>query len=294
MTRFQKVLLAFASLFFILTLYSFVRLDMWMLLICFTFHSVLLIVFSILCFRMTESPVVDEDEINDRIVAIKSEWASQTEELKKEIEKREAALQAANAMQEESANTIASLKQQLDSVRLELSEQAGAEQTEDTAPTILPPLPSDRTMTSTVNIIDIARNVTSELRDDAMRAGIQMNVSAPDDSLLVKADPGMLRILFRNIIDNSIKYMKVRGMLVITVSSIDTDIFVVCKDNGEGLAEQETKRIFELNYQGSNRISGNGLGLYQAKAIVDYYGGTIYAKSTPGKGMGIYIQLPST
>ena len=66
------------------------------------------------------------------------------------------------------------------------------------------------------------------------------------------------------------------------------------KDTGDGLSADETKHIFELNYQGSNRISGNGLGLYQAKAIVEYYGGTIYAKSNAGKGMGVYIQLPTT
>ena len=100
-------------------------------------------------------------------------------------------------------------------------------------------------------------------------------------------------ILFRNIIDNSIKYMKRAGSLVITISTIGDDIFIVLKDTGEGLPEEETKHIFELNYQGSNRISGNGLGLAQAKAIVENYGGTIYAKSTEGNGMGIYIQLPA-
>ena len=83
------------------------------------------------------------------------------------------------------------------------------------------------------------------------------------------------------------------GSLVITISNLGDDIFIVLKDNGNGLPENETAHIFELNYQGSNRISGNGLGLTQAKAIVDYYGGTIYAKSTPGRGMGIYVQLPT-
>ena len=79
-----------------------------------------------------------------------------------------------------------------------------------------------------------------------------------------------------------------------TRSSIDDDIFIVLKDTGEGLPEDETKHIFELNYQGSNRISGNGLGLTQAKAIVEHYGGTIYARSPQGNGMGIYIQLPTS
>ena len=74
---------------------------------------------------------------------------------------------------------------------------------------------------------------------------------------------------------------------------LDDDIFIILKDNGYGLSSDETSHIFELNYQGSNRISGNGLGLTQAKAIVNYYGGTIYARSTKGNGMGIYIQLPT-
>ena len=85
-----------------------------------------------------------------------------------------------------------------------------------------------------------------------------------------------------------------RGSLVITISNIGDDLFIVLKDNGEGLSSNETTRIFELNYQGSNRVSGNGLGLTQAKAIVEYYGGTIYAKSERGKGMGVYIQLPAS
>ena len=77
------------------------------------------------------------------------------------------------------------------------------------------------------------------------------------------------------------------------MSAVGTDIFIVLKDNGDGLSSAETPHIFEMNYQGSNRISGNGLGLTQAKAIVEFYGGTIYAKSTPGNGMGIYIQIPT-
>lgn len=143
-----------------------------------------------------------------------------------------------------------------------------------------------------IDIISIANEAISELSYFAGKANIQIQVSSSSDCILVKAEPSRIKILFRNIIDNSIKYMKRAGSLVITISNVGTDIFIVCKDNGSGLTEQETEHIFELNYQGSNRISGNGLGLTQAKSIVTSYGGTIYAKSTLGKGMAIYIQLP--
>ncbi len=143
-----------------------------------------------------------------------------------------------------------------------------------------------------LNIISTVSAVIEEMLPYSRKAGIQLLLSSASDTLMVRADASYLRILFRNIIDNSIKYMRRNGNLVITISNIGNDLFIVLKDNGEGLPSSETAHIFELNYQGSNRVSGNGLGLTQAKAIVEYYGGTIYAKSTSGNGMGIYIQLP--
>ncbi len=157
---------------------------------------------------------------------------------------------------------------------------------------ILPQMTGDGS--ETVDIVAAAQSVVNELKRAAQKAGLIIQVSSSEEKILVKADPGLIRVLFRNIVDNSIKYMNRQGNLVITLSTIADDLFVVLKDNGEGLAESETEHIFELNYQGSNRISGNGLGLAQAKAVVEYYGGNIYAKSSAGGGMGIYIQLPTS
>ncbi|MBR1876552.1 MAG: HAMP domain-containing histidine kinase [Lachnospiraceae bacterium] len=156
-----------------------------------------------------------------------------------------------------------------------------------------PPDDPDSTEPSIVNIVELANAARNELMESAKKANLHVSVSCIQETLLVRADANRLKVLFKNIIDNSIKYMNKPGSLVITISSLGDDIFIVLKDTGEGLAQKETKHIFELNYQGSNRLSGNGLGLAQAKAIVEYYGGTIYAKSTVGGGMGIYIQLPA-
>lgn len=144
-----------------------------------------------------------------------------------------------------------------------------------------------------LDMIHACNSVIDEMRADCQKSGISIVLSTDCETLPVRADASFIRIMFRNIIDNSIKYMGRNGSLVITVSNIGEDIFIVLKDNGEGLSLTETEHIFELNYQGSNRVSGNGLGLTQAKAIVDYYGGIIYAKSGAGKGMAIYIQLPA-
>lgn len=293
MSRFQKILLFASAVAYALTLYAFLRLDMWLLLICFILHSVALIVFSFLCYQASQTPDEDLIELEDRLVSIKEEWKNETDGLNQQLEEKDLALYQKDGELTAAQADVKRLQEELDKAHLEV-EEAKASPTDEIDTSILPGFLPDRAETATVSVIEIAKSVARELKDDAIKAGVNITVSEVEEQLLVKADPNMLRILFRNIVDNAIKYMNRHGSLIITVSSIDDDIFIVCKDTGEGLATEETNHIFELNYQGSNRISGNGLGLYQAKAIVTYYGGTIYAKSTPGKGMGIYIQLPTT
>ncbi len=285
----QKTTLACSIICYALTLYSFFRMDSWIFLIFFIMHSIFLILFSYLCYRNPkEEDTVDTDAI---IASLNNELRR----LKDEVSEKDAELntlkeQVASITFEKSANDEETVR-----LKAELEELKAAPEVQESDPSsILPQNLSKRSESSTVNIIEVAKSVAREFHDAAAKAGLTINISSVDENLLVKADQNLLRILFRNIVDNSIKYMGRHGSLIITVSAVGDDIFVVLKDTGDGLSADETKHIFELNYQGSNRISGNGLGLYQAKAIVEYYGGTIYAKSNAGKGMGVYIQLPTT
>lgn len=146
--------------------------------------------------------------------------------------------------------------------------------------------------TEEVDIIQAAKDAIERLTPFAEAQNIKIHLSTTYEELMVMGVPESIRILFRNIIDNSIKYMGRAGHMIITISLLGDDIFVILKDTGKGLNEEETTHIFELNFQGSNRVSGNGLGLTQSKMIVEAFGGTIYAKSSPENGMAIYIQLP--
>lgn len=230
---------------------------------------------------------------NEDLKQLTEEHLQQIRELKDtvathrlQIEQLQSELQDAHAKLEEQIEAYTELQEETKTTDgLQASASAGS------YADFLPPIQESEE--TTVDILQIVRDTMDELKVSADTAHIQLQLASASTSLYVKAAPSRIRILFRNIIDNSIKYMQRTGILLITISNIGSDIFVVLKDNGMGLSSDETNHIFELNYQGSNRISGNGLGLTQAKAIVDYYGGTIYAKSTPSQGMGIYIQLPT-
>ena len=248
-------------------------------------------------FHARTIPVQAEEEAlsfqNEDLKQLTEEHLQQIRELKDtvathrlQIEQLQSELQDAHAKLEEQIEAYTELQEETKTTDgLQASASAGS------YADFLPPIQESEE--TTVDILQIVRDTMDELKVSADAAHIQLQLASASTSLYVKAAPSRIRILFRNIIDNSIKYMQRTGILLITISNIGSDIFVVLKDNGMGLSPDETNHIFELNYQGSNRISGNGLGLTQAKAIVDYYGGTIYAKSTPSQGMGIYIQLPT-
>ncbi len=150
-------------------------------------------------------------------------------------------------------------------------------------------LPPDEQVTE-VDIISLSQQIVTDMQPLCLQAGIRLDLSTSSPSLFYPADSRYISLMIRNIIDNSIKYMQQNGNLVITISNAGSNLFVAFKDNGRGLPAEEMPNIFDLNFQGSNRISGNGLGLAQVKAIVEHYHGSIYAHSA--NGMGIYIQLP--
>lgn len=302
MSNGQKTLLGCSILSYLLVLYSFFRFDLWLILIFFIIHSLVLLSLAFLFWR---SNIEDNDLIelqakyqkralenesrantlSDKLEAQTKLAASKDTELtdaKTRILELEEQITLMQAAQDERANEAAAAREEQENREAEAYEA------------LLPPVDPDEALNETIDILSIAQDTIDELSSFAREAEIKILLSAPENALLVKANKSRLRILFRNIIDNSIKYMQRSGTLIITISNIGDDIFIVLKDNGNGLSERETRHIFELNYQGSNRISGNGLGLTQAKAIVDYYGGSIYAKSMLGRGMGIYIQLPTT
>ncbi len=292
MQRGKIIIAAMAGIFFLATIWGFARgMSGRGLILLILLHSLCLIGLAF-AYSAERNDYTGTEELQQELSALRTETEAEKATMQraldmreKELVNREHDLRRLQEGAEEQEQEIRSLKDAVKAAEAKL--QLFPEENE-----FLPPL--TESAPAMIDILKAAEDVVEELKGTARKKEVSLRISSAEESIYVKADPARIRILFRNIIDNSLKYMGRKGSLVITISVVAEDIFIVLKDNGEGLPEDETKHIFELNYQGSNRISGNGLGLTQAKAIVDSYGGTIYAKSTPGNGMGIYIQLPTS
>ena len=312
MSRLQRVFLIGSCMLFAATIYSLFFLDLIYIMVFFVLHCLCIFSFCFLCYSDQAGKVESLSALNQEVGQEMADKDRELSEISMQVREKEGLIEQIRSQLETLRTRNNSFKDEaqdmLDRIRrleeenhekeLQLEElRQDREQEKERRghdfDALLPPVTEGSEGRETVNIIAVANQAKNSLMEHAKAANLHITVSSATDTLLVSADQGRMMTLFRNIIDNSIKYMKRAGSLVITISTIGDDIFIVLKDTGEGLPSDETKYIFELNYQGSNRISGNGLGLAQARAIVEYYGGTIYAKSTVGNGMGIYIQIPA-
>lgn len=286
----EAILLLFISTCYIGALYFIIANNRAFLILFFVLHTCLSIVFILIIHDKMSGQIIEQkDHISSQFEEEKQLILKCNDEIAELKKERETLL----VDKEKLSAKCTDAEKRIEELTISLNEKNASLEKAPEVSNLNHLLPQNENPVN-LNIIECANRVIDEMTPYSKKSGIQLLISSASDVLTVRADASFMRILFRNIIDNSIKYMNRNGSLIITISNIADDLFIVLKDNGDGLPSVETSRIFELNYQGSNRISGNGLGLTQAKAIVEYYGGTIYAKSDAGKGMGIYIQLPTS
>ena len=110
----------------------------------------------------------------------------------------------------------------------------------------------------------------------------------------VSADPGLLRRVLSNILENSIKYKsKEAGHLRITLEESGR---LVLADDGPGVPEAALPKLFDVFYRSDparkNPAGGSGLGLAIAAKAVRAMGGTIRAYNDSDGGLAIEIMLP--
>lgn len=113
----------------------------------------------------------------------------------------------------------------------------------------------------------------------------------PAQKVLVGANREQLQIAFKNIIKNAVEAMDSKGTLTVTVRrTADGQVELSFTDTGPGIAAENLERVFEPLF--STRITGIGFGLSITRTIIDKHGGTIEARSEPGKGAAIILRLP--
>jgi K+-sensing histidine kinase KdpD len=123
----------------------------------------------------------------------------------------------------------------------------------------------------------------------------QIIIDFPPDFPIVDADPRWMKQVFRNILDNSIKYSPEGGLIVIRGEVRTENVLISIADQGVGISPEDLIPLFEKYFRVTPRnlhIPGTGLGLPIARAIVEAHKGRIWAESKLDQGTTLYFTLP--
>jgi signal transduction histidine kinase len=110
----------------------------------------------------------------------------------------------------------------------------------------------------------------------------------------VEADKDRIVQVLTNLLSNAIKFSPENSRVEISSSDSEAAVTLAVKDEGPGMDDAVSDRIFDRYYQQerAHESQGFGLGLAVVKQILEAHGGTVAVVSAPNLGSTFSISLP--
>lgn len=150
-----------------------------------------------------------------------------------------------------------------------------------------------RIRTSRQDVVTLLDEVARNYRDRP--PGVRVNSAIPE--ILVDIDADRMRTVFRNLLENAVKYSLPESRPVeVAASRNGRNLVVRVTDDGPGIPEGDIPNLFEpffrVDRSRSKKTGGYGLGLSISRRIVEAHGGTITVQNNPGRGSTFTVTLP--
>ncbi len=166
------------------------------------------------------------------------------------------------------------------------------------------------------DLLDISRVITGKIRIDAAQVDLGtlinlvledarfsleakrllIHVDLSSEATILRGDAERLRQVVWNLLLNAIKFTPKGGEIWITLRRVESDLELVVRDTGIGIAPELMPYIFENFRQSDSKTTrvygGLGIGLSIAKHLVELHGGSIDARSEGvGQGASFAVRL---
>lgn len=151
-----------------------------------------------------------------------------------------------------------------------------------------------------INVSHFVRYLDYSYKSISKEKGLLLEVEILKEDIIVSSDEKLLEQIFKNLLDNAIKYTEKGGVKIIVDEFIDDDRNKYCAvkviDTGIGIPQKNINVIFDAFKQLSEgvtrRYEGTGLGLTIAQKMVGLLNGKLLVESKEGVGSSFSILLP--
>jgi two-component system phosphate regulon sensor histidine kinase PhoR len=146
-----------------------------------------------------------------------------------------------------------------------------------------------------LDLAEILRETAVEVAALASRKQIKLD-AAPLPAMPVSGDREKLLGVFRNLLDNAVKYTPAMGRVGLVASVEGAQAVVRVTDTGIGIEKEQQPRLFSKFFRTDSAMrvdtNGTGLGLFFVRQVVIRHGGSVEVESAQGKGSTFTVRLP--
>ncbi len=151
-------------------------------------------------------------------------------------------------------------------------------------------------MRDDIDIDECMANVVAEFPDGQRERLRVTRVNGHGEARFVHGNEELLHAMFRNVVDNALKFSGAGRPVQVAIESSDGYVGVEVRDQGPGIPSAARDRIFEpfvrLRDSATAPVEGSGLGLSIVKWIADLHQAKVQVASEPGEGTRFRIVLP--
>jgi GAF domain-containing protein len=132
-----------------------------------------------------------------------------------------------------------------------------------------------------------------ELKADSTRPFVQVELILDDSIPYIQAPIGQIAEVFRNLVDNAYRAMRVMGgYLTVQSERVGDSIQVRVQDTGYGIPPEVQKRLFVKPVPSKDLGRGAGLGLWLSRLMLQSIGGDVTMEKTGDDGTTMLVQIP--
>ncbi len=149
-----------------------------------------------------------------------------------------------------------------------------------------------------IDIVPICEMTVDIYREQASAKNIILHYTAGTGACIAQADEQMLNQVLDNLLSNAVKYTPQGKQVWVRVLMNNSIVRVEVENEGEGISDDDMKRLFGKFARLSARPTGGehstGLGLSIVKKMVEAMNGNVWCESELGKGATFIVELPCT